>query len=133
MKQTAPRMEQVARRLQIGLHGDTPVVVAVAEAYLHDEQVFVVVAQDGVVVGAVLQILPPEGVADPGHKHVVQVDQVERVLVVMVLRLPVVVPAGGEHTSMELRTVLRVVEQRQLAGGYRPPAYLPAQEGHFAP
>ena len=130
MKQTAARMEQVARRLQIGLHGDTPVVVAVAEAYLHDEQVFVVVAQDGVVARGVLQILLSEGVADPGHEHVVQVYQVQLVLVVVVLRIPPVVPPCRHHPPVELRTVLRVVEQRQLAGGYRPPAYLPAQEGH---
>ena len=126
----AAETEQVARRLDIRLDGYRPVVVAVAKAGLHNKQVLVVIAQDGIVVAGIIEILLLESVADPGHKHIVQVDEVELVLVVVALRLPTVMPSCGEHLAVELGTVLCVVKQRHLTGGDGTATHIAAQEGH---
>ena len=85
-------VQQVTSRLDVRLQGDAPVVVRIAEAHLHDKQVLVVIAQDGVRVRGIVEILLLEGLADPGHEHIVQVYQVEAVAVVTELRAPVVTP-----------------------------------------
>ena len=126
-------VEQVACRLYIRLDGRPSVVIGIAEADLHDEQVLVVVFQNGVRVRIVRQVLVAEGIADPGHEHIVQVDQVQSVAVQAVLPLPLIVPTGREHAAVELRTVLRVVHQRHLAAGDDAPAVAGTQEGADEP
>ena len=126
-------VEQVARRLNVRLDGCTAVAIAIAEADLHDEQILVIVFQDGVRVRIVRQILIAEGLADPRHEHIVQVDEIQTIAVQTVLLFPLVVPAGREQTTVELRTVLRVEEQRHLTAGDDAPAVTGTQEREDEP
>ena len=87
-----------------------------AKANLHDEEVLVVIAQNGIAIAHAVEVVVLEGVADPRHVHIVQVEQVEAILQVAGRLIPAIAPGRREHTTMELRSVLHVVGQRELAG-----------------
>ena len=107
-------VEQVARCFHIGLDSPAAIVIRVAHAELHDEEVLVVVAQNRVARRAVVQILVLEGFANPRHVDIVQVQQVYRIAVLASLVIPFILPSHREHTAVELRTVLQVVVNCQL-------------------
>ena len=70
----------------------TAVVVCPSESQLHDEEVLVVVSEDGIAVGVVLEIVVAERVGYPRHEHVVEVEQVEPIAVVVVGVVPLILP-----------------------------------------
>ena len=72
------------------------VVVCDTEACSHDEEVFVVVPQDGVSGGGIVEVVGFEGGRDPRHVDIVEVDQVEFVVDVPVCVGPSVSPCGRE-------------------------------------
>ena len=92
LKDARREVQQVTRRLHVRLQRIAAVVVRIAEAHLHDKEVLVVLAQDGVRVRRIVQILFLEGLTDPGHEHIVQVYQVDTITVMMVLVSPVISP-----------------------------------------
>ena len=111
------KSKQVARCLHIGTQGVVAMTIGDAETNLHDEEVLVVIAQDGIAIAHAVEIVVLEGIADPRHVHIVQVEQVEAILQVAGRLIPAITPSRREHTAMELRSVLHVVGQRELTGG----------------
>ena len=85
-------VEQVARSLHGEADGMTAVVVCPSESQLHDEEVLVVVSEDGIAVGVILEIVVAERVGYPRHEHVVEVEQVEPIAVVVVGVVPLILP-----------------------------------------
>lgn len=77
---------------------------------LHDEQVFVVVTKDGISGAGVVEIIALEGLGNPGHEDVVEVEQVDAMLHLGVA-IPAIAPRSGDHTTVEFGTVLTVVLQ----------------------
>ena len=110
------KSEQVARCLHIGTQGMVAMAIGDAEANLHDEEVLVVIAQNGIAIAHAVEIVVLEGIADPRHVHIVQVEQIEAILQVAGRLIPAIAPGSREHTAMELRSVLHVVGQRELTG-----------------
>ena len=122
-------VEQVARCLHAAAHGvgvgaivqrggiEQLRAVGEAVAPLHDEEVFIDVAQDGIAAGGVVEVEFAELGADPGHEDVVQVEQVHTVLASSSASRPAIAPRAGEHTTVKLGTVLQVEHQAHLARG----------------
>ncbi len=110
-------VEQVTCGLDIRLDSCPSIVIDIAETDLHNKQILVVVSQDSVRVRIVRQILIAESLTDPGHKHIVQVNEIKTITILAILLIPLIMPAGRKNTTMELRTVLRVEEQRHLTAG----------------
>ena len=104
-------VQQIATCLDVRLQRRVAVVIGIAKAYLHDKQVFIVVSQDGIRVGGIVEIFFTEGLTDPRHKHIVQVYQVHPETAEGILRFPLVMPSCREHPSEKLWTVLRIVKQ----------------------
>ena len=122
-------VQQVSSRLQMRSQGQFAIVVVIAQTHAHDEEVLVVITQNGVRACGIVEILALERFTHPGHEHIVQVYQVEGVVIMAVLGPPLIVPSGREHSAMELRTILRVVKQRHLTGGSNPAPDVATQEG----
>ena len=122
--------KQVACRLEIGLERIRTIIIGIAESHFHDKLILVVVMEDHVRVGLVIQILFAECIADPRHEHIVQVDEIHAVGIMMIPRIPQIVPSGGKDTPQELRTCLGVEHKRQFTGGIHPPSGLLTQERH---
>ena len=91
-----------------GEYGCSEGVVDEIESQLCDEQVLVVITQDGILFADGVEILLAERGRYPRHVDVVDLKQVESVLEFLVDALPTVSPCGGEHAPVELRTVLVV-------------------------
>ena len=108
------QIEQVTCSLHIRLDSPSLVVIRISETNLHDEEVLVVIAQDRVARRGILQILVAEGLAYPRHIDIVQVEQVNLITIVMTLVVPLIFPRYGEHSAMELRTILHIVVGREL-------------------
>ena len=121
--------QQVARRLDARTDDAVAGVVGEAEARLHDEEVLVVVAQDGVAVGDAVEVVVLEGGADPGHIDVAEVEDVELVLHPAVARRPPILEAGGEDTAMELGPVLEIPGHGELGRGRAAATALTREEG----
>ena len=120
-------VEEIARRLCAHLylitacardisHGTAALLRVIDEivGHVHDEQVLVAVAQDGIMRVIAFKVFLAKLVRNPWHEDVVHIDEVEAVARAgMFGVLPLVSPTSREQTAVELRTVLRVVEQRQ--------------------
>ena len=129
-KQLRECAKQVACGLCAGPERHVPVVVGITKACAHNEDILVVISQNHVLVRFVIQILLSERLADPWHKHVVQVQQVKSVVIVAVLLSPLVAPSCCQHSAVELGAVLRVVYQAHIARGQRTTAEVATQEWH---
>ena len=132
-KRSGTDIQKVSSRFQMRLQRHLTRIETIAEPHAHDKQILIIIAQDGIRVRRIVQILFTERFTDPRHEHVVQVYQVEVVTVVTVLGSPLVVPSCRKNAAMELRTVLRVVEQRQFTRGRNPPPHVATQEGEDKP
>ena len=100
-------------------------------APFHDEEVLIVVSEDGVLAVGVLQVQLAEGVAYPGHEHIVEVEQVHLVLAAAVEAVPAVAKGSCHHAAVKLRAVLRVVHQAHFCGGLCPLAELTTGKGEL--
>ena len=122
------QVQQVAGSLQIGLDSPSPVVIGISKAVAHDEQVLIVVSQNTVARPGIIQVFLAEGITDPRHGDVVQVEQIHLIAVVMSLVVPLVFPADGQDAAPEFRSVLVVVKHRDFGGGIDTPPEVMRQE-----
>ncbi len=111
-KDSTTKTQQVACCLDVCLYGCLSVIITEPETCLHDKQVFVVISQDSIIVRWIIKIFLPECITYPGHKDIVQVEQIKLILVTATERTPFISPSGREHSTMKLRAVLGVVCQR---------------------
>ena len=136
IEQVASRFDAESQRVGIravvgGRFAQRSGVVGEMVAPVHDEEVFVVVLQDGVAVLRVAEILLAEGVAYPRHEHVVEIQEVEAVLHQFVLVRPTVTKHARQHAAVELGAVLRVESEIDLGGRLRVAPEGGAKEGNF--
>ena len=82
-----------------------------AETCFHDEHILIVVSQDDIIVTVILQVLILEGLTDPRHEDIVQIEEIILILIEARLRFPTIAPPCREHTTVELRTILSVKDQ----------------------
>ena len=107
--------KQVSCRLYLGLDGYVVVaIITHAEARPHDEQVFIVIAQYGVAVRNIVEIVCLEALANPWHVHIAKVWYLEFVVQMASDIAPVVFPGCRKDTAVELRAVLEVPANRQF-------------------
>ena len=86
------QVEHIARSLHCHLESITAVVVCPPHTKLHDEEVLIVVSENGIAIGVVLKIVVTEGVGYPRHEDVVEVEQVNPIAVMVVDIVPFVFP-----------------------------------------
>ncbi len=114
--------QQVSGRLYMGTHGMVAIRVGDAQPHPHDEQVLVVVAQDGVACRYIVEIVVLECRADPRHVDIAQVQDVERIVRMPGRIRPMILPRSREDAAVELRPVLQVPADGRLRDGTAPAA-----------
>ena len=100
--------EQIARRLDIGTQGVSAVAIIDTESHLHDKEILIVVAQDGVAIGLVVQIIVLECLTNPRHVDIVEVYKVKTVGDVSPPVVPAIPPSSREYPPVKLRSILQV-------------------------
>ena len=93
---------------------------------LHDEQVLVVVSQDGISRSGIRQIVVVERFRNPRHEDIVQVDEVDTMLALTVVLAPAISPGTCHNTSVKLGTILVVVHQGDFADSMTAATEIPA-------
>ena len=102
-------MKQIACCFCIGFDGNTSVVVGITHTYFHNEKVLVIIAQDGILAFGIVKILITKRFTYPWHGDIVEIKQVYAITVMMPTVIPFVFPCYRKDSSMELRSVLKVV------------------------
>ena len=87
-------------------------IVEYSESNLHDEQILIVISQNGIAVGHTVEIVVLECLAYPRHVDIVEVKQVEVIVEMSALVLPSILPCCREDPAVELRTVLQIPRYR---------------------
>ena len=105
------------------------IVISHADAYLHNEQIFVIIAEDGITVAYAIQIIMLEGGRYPRHVDIVQVNNIQTVRRIVLRFTPFVSPSGRKHAPVKLRSVLQIVTGREFRRSILPTSKRFGEEG----
>ena len=108
-------IEQITCRLHIQSESIYPIAIGQSKSHLHDKDIFVIIAQDGISIINIVEIILLECLRNPRHIHIVEIEQVEAPSQMMTWFCPAITPCRREDAAMELRTVLQIPAYRQLA------------------
>ncbi len=120
IKQISGRFHIETHLVTIGLEESVGALIAQRGVnqtitHLHNKEIFVAIAQNGVVRIVAFKVLFAECFGYPRHKDIVKAEQVEAVRQLRALHFrPAIAPRAGEHAPVKLGSVLRVVEQGEF-------------------
>ena len=106
----------------------TTVIIGHAKTYFHNEQILIIIAQNGIPVAHAVQIVVLKLRRQPGHIHIVKVQHIQLIADALVGTVPPVSPCRREHSAVKLGAVLHVIAQRQLRRSSRTPFEVLRQE-----
>ena len=111
---TSKSIKQIARRLDVGTECEVVGIIRDSETKLHDKQVLIVVAQDGITVAHAIKVVVLERSTYPRHVDIVEVKKIETIAEMMMRFCPSISPSCREHTTMELWAILHVPCHRKF-------------------
>ena len=106
--------KKIAANLEVRPYGMLTVIIMEVYAGLKDEEILVVILQNGISARHIVKVVGLERLRNPRHMHVVDVKEVESVRAMSSVVLPMISPCTRKDTSVKLRTVLEVIAEEKL-------------------
>ena len=111
IEQVSQPVQKVSRQFHTCPESMAGTVVMQSEARTQDEQVLVILPQDGIACRGIVEVVALEGAADPRHVDITEVEKFEVVCQVVYGIRPMVFPCRREDPAVKFRTVLEIPAQ----------------------
>ena len=85
-------IKQIACRLHIQSESIHTIAIGQSKSHLHDKDIFVIIAQDGISVIDIVEIILLECLRNPRHIYIVEIEQVETPSQMMTWFSPTITP-----------------------------------------
>ena len=106
--------KNIDANLEVGPYGMLTVIIMEVYAGLKDEEILVVILQNGISARHIVKVVGLERLRNPRHVHVVDVKEVESVRAMSSVVLPMISPCTRKDTSVKLGTVLEIIAEEKL-------------------